>query len=359
MPGASPSAALVVFLSSPQTHRIRPIPLFLIQIYLRELCRSAPRKLLYLRTREQNNDAASQGPRFYSCHRPPGCPISRASFAREVGIFPCSDWRIPVPEGAPFEPRSLRFEWDFPRSHREPISSMSKPGVNIRQPKARGEWAELRFMTRAAELGLRVTKPCVVILRSALFARRRTWARRANILAFFARMRDRAFGAHPKRSLRLRRRPQRTLPPRPGQMYLQEAPALLCLLSQQPSLDQVVSASSISRFPNFYDRVVRNHRRKADRAPGSHFEKPTQGDHHCQETGPARTNSVNFRALLKLPACTFWSSSGINNLPRAFVWLVGRFSATLVRVRHLRFERVCRPQFGPGHGALIQKHLSL
>ena len=31
--------------------------------------------------------------------------------------------------------------------------------MRIRQPKARGEWAELRFMTRAAELGLRVTKP--------------------------------------------------------------------------------------------------------------------------------------------------------------------------------------------------------
>jgi hypothetical protein len=29
----------------------------------------------------------------------------------------------------------------------------------IRHPKARGEWAELRFMIRATELGLRVTKP--------------------------------------------------------------------------------------------------------------------------------------------------------------------------------------------------------
>ena len=71
------------------------------------------------------------------------------------------------------------------------------PGTSIRHPKARGEWAELRFMLRATELGLRVTKPCVVILRSALFARRRTWARRANILAFFARMLNRAFGALP------------------------------------------------------------------------------------------------------------------------------------------------------------------
>jgi len=28
---------------------------------------------------------------------------------------------------------------------------------------------------------------------------------------------------------------------------------------------------------------------------------------------------------------------GINNEPRAIVWLAGRFSATLVRVRHLMF----------------------
>ncbi|HLZ43401.1 MAG TPA: group I intron-associated PD-(D/E)XK endonuclease [Candidatus Sulfotelmatobacter sp.] len=31
--------------------------------------------------------------------------------------------------------------------------------MSIRHAKARGEWAELRFMTRAAELGFRVTKP--------------------------------------------------------------------------------------------------------------------------------------------------------------------------------------------------------
>jgi hypothetical protein len=36
---------------------------------------------------------------------------------------------------------------------------MKNPGMRIRHPKARGEWAELRFMARAAELGLRVTKP--------------------------------------------------------------------------------------------------------------------------------------------------------------------------------------------------------
>ena len=32
-------------------------------------------------------------------------------------------------------------------------------GMGIKHPKLRGEWAELRFMARAAELGLQVTKP--------------------------------------------------------------------------------------------------------------------------------------------------------------------------------------------------------
>jgi len=36
---------------------------------------------------------------------------------------------------------------------------MANSCVIIRHAKARGEWVELRFMTRAAELGLRVTKP--------------------------------------------------------------------------------------------------------------------------------------------------------------------------------------------------------
>src|ERR1700676_4711584 len=36
---------------------------------------------------------------------------------------------------------------------------MKNPGMNIRHPKARGEWAELRFMVRATELGFCVTKP--------------------------------------------------------------------------------------------------------------------------------------------------------------------------------------------------------
>jgi PD-(D/E)XK endonuclease len=36
---------------------------------------------------------------------------------------------------------------------------MRNQGTHIRHPKARGEWAELRFMTRACELGLRVSKP--------------------------------------------------------------------------------------------------------------------------------------------------------------------------------------------------------
>jgi len=36
---------------------------------------------------------------------------------------------------------------------------MLSGGMSIRHAKARGEWAELRFMTRATELGFRVTKP--------------------------------------------------------------------------------------------------------------------------------------------------------------------------------------------------------
>jgi hypothetical protein len=36
---------------------------------------------------------------------------------------------------------------------------MANSCIKIRHAKARGEWAELRFMARAAELGLRVTKP--------------------------------------------------------------------------------------------------------------------------------------------------------------------------------------------------------
>jgi hypothetical protein len=36
---------------------------------------------------------------------------------------------------------------------------MANQGTDIRHPKLRGEWAELRFMARAAEHGLRVSKP--------------------------------------------------------------------------------------------------------------------------------------------------------------------------------------------------------
>jgi hypothetical protein len=36
---------------------------------------------------------------------------------------------------------------------------MANRGVDIKESKMRGEWAELRFMARAAEHGLRVTKP--------------------------------------------------------------------------------------------------------------------------------------------------------------------------------------------------------
>lgn len=37
--------------------------------------------------------------------------------------------------------------------------SMKNPGMKIKHHKRRGEWAELRFMTRAAEHGLCVSKP--------------------------------------------------------------------------------------------------------------------------------------------------------------------------------------------------------
>jgi hypothetical protein len=36
---------------------------------------------------------------------------------------------------------------------------MTNKGIDIQHPKLRGEWAELRFMARAAEHGLRVSKP--------------------------------------------------------------------------------------------------------------------------------------------------------------------------------------------------------
>ena len=37
---------------------------------------------------------------------------------------------------------------------------MKNEGMKIKHPKLRGEWAELRFMARAAEHGLSITKPC-------------------------------------------------------------------------------------------------------------------------------------------------------------------------------------------------------
>jgi PD-(D/E)XK endonuclease len=36
---------------------------------------------------------------------------------------------------------------------------MTNKGIDIQHPKLRGEWAELRFMARASEHGLRVSKP--------------------------------------------------------------------------------------------------------------------------------------------------------------------------------------------------------
>lgn len=36
---------------------------------------------------------------------------------------------------------------------------MTNPGLNFRNQKRRGEWAEMRFMARASEHGMTVTKP--------------------------------------------------------------------------------------------------------------------------------------------------------------------------------------------------------
>jgi hypothetical protein len=36
---------------------------------------------------------------------------------------------------------------------------MKSPGESIRHAKVQGEWAELRFITRALELKFRVSKP--------------------------------------------------------------------------------------------------------------------------------------------------------------------------------------------------------
>ena len=68
-----------------------------------------------------------------------------------------------------------------------------------------------------------------------------------------------------------------------------------------------------------------------------------------------RTFPVNLRTIFSIPPCAFSHSRAINNEPRAYVWLAGRFSATLVRVRHLMCNRAVRQSFDalnrPGHGA--------
>jgi len=64
---------------------------------------------------------------------------------RNIGIF--------QPRG-PQRPRFL-----LPKSDRIEKTEMTNKGIDIQHPKLRGEWAELRFMARAAEFGLLVTKP--------------------------------------------------------------------------------------------------------------------------------------------------------------------------------------------------------
>src|SRR5260370_12355811 len=59
--------------------------------------------------------------------------------------------RAAVPPGAAF----LLLK----KSRRPQDKTMPNRGIDIQQAKARGEWAELRFMARTAEHGLYITKP--------------------------------------------------------------------------------------------------------------------------------------------------------------------------------------------------------
>jgi hypothetical protein len=54
----------------------------------------------------------------------------------------------------------LRFlETNHPPRESRRLTTMTNKGIDIKPAKERGEWAELRFMARAAEEGLVVTKP--------------------------------------------------------------------------------------------------------------------------------------------------------------------------------------------------------
>jgi hypothetical protein len=78
----------------------------------------------------QKKNAASQGPRFCCC--------------------PNFDERF----------TTGRFSGDlFMTKNSMTGNTSTKLGARIRHPKRRGEWAEMCFMMRAAELGLEVSKP--------------------------------------------------------------------------------------------------------------------------------------------------------------------------------------------------------
>src|SRR5215475_5840022 len=88
--------------------------------------------------------------------------------------------------------------------------------MSIRHAKARGEWAELRFMTRATELGFRVGNLVLVILREHVFyanegPERAARTRRAFCDALLARL--------ARILVRRRHRASRTLSPRPGKVH--------------------------------------------------------------------------------------------------------------------------------------------
>jgi hypothetical protein len=51
------------------------------------------------------------------------------------------------------------YEWNQMTKSRFISPLFINPGALIKNSKLRGEWAELRFMTRAAELGIMVSKP--------------------------------------------------------------------------------------------------------------------------------------------------------------------------------------------------------
>ena len=96
------------------------------------------------------------------------------------------------------------------------VFSVTSPGMSIRHAKARGEWAELRFMTRATELGFRIANLMLVILREHVFcanegSERAARTRRVFCDALIARLARILVGCCHRAS--------RTLPPGPSEVH--------------------------------------------------------------------------------------------------------------------------------------------